>query len=153
MEANELRIGNYVEHEDANEIVEGIHYNNENDYLLLIGNYLRPIKEIKPVPLTEDWLLRFGFERQKERIYNKTQLPNGGNNGFHNAVEYLNKSNNQVLYGAPYEGAENGYHYIFGSVTTDFGEDYISKKVEFVHQLQNLYFALTGKELELNPNA
>ena len=32
-----------------------------------------------------------------------------------------------------------------------FHEDNYGVKLEYVHQLQNLYFALTGKELELTP--
>lgn len=78
----------------------------------------------KGIPLTEEWLRKFGF------VYD-------GGNG----------------YKAPH-GTDHWYHTLRsgfmpnilarGSIKSD-----LYKGVEYVHQLQNLYFALTGEELTI----
>jgi hypothetical protein len=78
----------------------------------------------EPIPLTEEWLVKFGFEDRIET------------------------------------GVCIAYHYGHNPITNDWmielikiHEDsfYFYKnghfKIVFVHQLQNLYFALTGEEL------
>ena len=85
-------------------------------------------EELAPIPLTEDWLLRAGFGKQTVN----------GFNIFHIYVLmtdfYLRESFKvgyywgAVINGRPYE-------------LTD------AINYEYVHQLQNLYFALTGDEL------
>jgi len=67
-----------------------------------------------PIPLTEEWLLKFGFEK-KDSIFSKTLL-----------FGILQK--NGIFFCEIMEGGVN---------------------VKCVHQLQNLYFALTGEELEI----
>ena len=75
----------------------------------------------EPIPLTEDWLIKFGF-RKKERKMDKS----------HNFDLNISK------------------HYV---VRVSGGEIYLpyigwTGKM-YVHQLQNLYFALTGEELTI----
>ena len=109
MEAKELRIGNYVMGEtDPSERVT------ETTIEILAF-----IKLFKPIPLTEEWLLIFGFK---------------------NGVIKDNKVG--VL-----EVKLNGYTWI-GGEHSEHG--YEPKEIKHVHQLQNLYFALTGNELALN---
>jgi hypothetical protein len=107
MEANELRIGNWVRW-NYEESSEG------NVYPVEYGYELDDIKNnpniVKPIPLTEEWLIKFGFDEQ-----NKTEL------GFWN--------NGDAIY-------------------FSFGSEY-DVKLEYVHQLQNLYFALKGEELTI----
>jgi len=116
MKASELRIGNYVYfHGDVEEI-------NMVDGDGLIGREEQPscpIKEFEPIPLTEEWLLKFGFE---ERMF-----------GWWSSVLFLRTAN------------RNGYFYDWQKTNENAGTN-----IEYVHQLQNLYFALTGKELILN---
>ena len=118
MKANELRIGNYVEvfvsfclikEEQVIDIMcDSIntksHENMTFDY-------------IEPIPLTEEWLNRFGF--RKSGIY-----------WFDSHDELLS--------------------YSFKKNTIAIGRMgiYFENKIHYVHQLQNLYFALTGEELE-----
>lgn len=114
IKATELRIGNIVEHEDPCEIVEGIHYFNEgDDYRVLIGNYLRPIDQLKPIKLTEEWLVKFGF---------KYSIPSTGFSKHY--IQFLS------IY-----ITTNGYEAFIGCRFVN---------IKHVHQLQNLYFALTG---------
>lgn len=65
----------------------------------------------KPIPLTEEWLLRFGFGQMRNKFYKKHVT--------------LTKS--------------EGFYVAF-----------VQDELKSVHQLQNLYFALTGEELEIN---
>jgi hypothetical protein len=72
--------------------------------------------QINPIPITEEWLVRFGFEHE-ETEYSNFQNKDGVRLFFHNGV------------------------WNYSSLNT---------VIKSVHQLQNLYFALTGEELTLN---
>lgn len=108
MEARELRIGNWVYKEvgitalepfqlEINDIVT--HYHTER---------------LKPIPLTEEWFVKFGFKRKRDGDYWKSAI----------TLTYI--------YGEGWD-----------AVISDLGVS-----IKYVHQLQNLYFALTGKELQ-----
>lgn len=132
MEAKELRIGNYYEASEFNrpnktvvpqvkQISIDLIYSDEG-YEGLIG---RKPEDIKPILLTEEWLIKFGFEIKQT----------GSNNEHWQYVEC--KLNPQFII-----GNRKGYW----SFTPIWNKDY--EPIKYVHQLQNLYFALTGKELE-----
>lgn len=78
---------------------------------------------IEPIPLTDEWLIKFGFEE----------------NG-------LDKKENKKYRLTWEEGVFDIYR--ISSFYLDDGKHY-EPKIEFIHQLQNLYFALTGTELTL----
>jgi len=124
MKASELRIGNYVwEDYGGDYVVTSIH----NKFFGTIG-LTKPsfktegvylVDEIKPILLTEEWLLKFGFEpKGTEPI----MFTNGRYNYFPSSKYFGNTRNNGGL---------------------------IHSNVRHVHQLQNLYFALTGEELTI----
>lgn len=102
MKASELRIGNYVKDP----------YNNT----IRLVSVDKDASMIRPIPLTEEWLLKFGFEKSGDH-YNK----------------WVDDVRAFIL-------------------LNDFTLCDIDLKVEikYVHQLQNLYFALTGKEITNN---
>ena len=116
MEARELRIGNIViNREDYApfEITEGWEIDN-------IGLY-------EPIPLTEEWLLKFGFEM----IEDKTE---------------------EVWYWAYKDFVLEPTFFCFGyasPIVFDLIRVNEENPLIHVHQLQNLYFALTGEELEI----
>lgn len=126
MEAKELRIGNYVYalDEDFNESFLKVDLND-------ICNIECDPDMFNPVPLTEEILLKCGFEYKKGilriDISQDTYLKGNLNNfEFHMAIcEKLE----------------------FCDEVTDIVS---LKPIKHLHQLQNLYFALTGKELEIN---
>ncbi len=85
--------------------------------------------DLSEITLTKEWLLKFGFIKDDEydKCYNKIL-----ENGFY-------------LCGIGF-GVNNEKYDVF---LTDSNNNELTI-VKYVHQLQNLYFALTGKELELN---
>lgn len=137
MKANELRIGNYVNvlREDQSPFkIDGFELLNESDCKVFKdnGTYNCPpfgeikmhpltwnLKDLQPIPLTEEWLLRFGFE--KSRLGYFTVFC--GNNVM-SVCCFDDFSRVQI---------------VTQTVST----------INHVHQLQNLYFALTGEELTL----
>ena len=142
MQANELRIGNYVEHKQGlwshridywpeNEygitIDEPIFQWTENDWYQVGECGIIDFNFIKPILLTEDWLLKFGFNI----YFDSDNLRKARLNEFKLSGYAKNKPNYWWLsrYMAP-----------------------LNKACEYVHQLQNLYFALTGKELTCSQN-
>jgi hypothetical protein len=112
MQAEELRIGNYLLHDGyfiKSYSVDGF------------INIIKNIDKYEPIPLTEEWLARFGFTRYYEK-----------SNSFVNRTH----SNFMVL----------EYYEDTCFFTGDEGVN-MSTDLKYVHQLQNLYFALTQKEL------
>ncbi len=81
MKATELRIGNYVYYEHTTHIVSGIHGNKVYSWWVKDGEpiieyeakdisgtqvenpYIDVISQYEPIPLTEEWLIKLGFEK------------------------------------------------------------------------------------------
>ena len=106
MEAKELRIGNYLIHDGyfiKSYSVDGF------------INVIKNIDNYEPIPLTEEWLVKFGFNKLE---------------GWDD-MYYFQIGDFQI-----YEYNVSGYEF------DDFG-------IKHVHQLQNLYFALTNEELTI----
>ncbi|MBP1165050.1 hypothetical protein JOE44_001934 [Chryseobacterium sp. PvR013] len=103
MEASELRIGNFVEY---NGFVRNI-------VSLNLGTEVNAL----PIPLTEEWLLKFGFIK---------------------VLDY------------PCFRLE-GLQIEFNGFDSQWGSGLLDEKtvIKYVHQLQNLFFALKGKELTI----
>ncbi len=78
------------------------------------------------IPLTEEWLIKFGFEKTNVDIFFK-------HIGEKALSIYLESNNLTTL------------------LSFDFQETPL-RRVKYVHQLQNLYFALTGEELGTKGN-
>lgn len=72
---------------------------------------------IKPIKITEEWLSKFGFEEYTKGLLSHKH-------------KYFNLSKTE----GGYYYSPDGYH------TTEC-------LIKYVHQLQNLYFALTSEEL------
>ena len=118
MKAQELRIGNLLKDIDGN-IVEVITVYGNGNYVVHSSIHQFAIIEkdddlIIPIPLTEEWLLRFGFVSNP----------------------YQDRYENQSIH-------------IECNKTRGVTELWIESMphIKYVHQLQNLYFALTGEEL------
>ena len=126
MKSNELRIGNHVWDDYSGEmIVSGICLTPETvdlckTFKLPRGRY--SINNIQPIPLTEEWLVKFEFHKAK--------MPFTFLDGWA-------KSSDGYFIGLTEN--ERGYR---------FANPHFDLVIEYVHQLQNLYFALTGEELK-----
>jgi hypothetical protein len=118
MKANELRIGNLIR---FNNLIE------KEKIVTVTGRFLLPFSEdvgdisnyYQPIPLTEEWLLKFGFEKIGEYWYKDRFFI-------------------EMLFGR-----------LNLRITINNAESAYANSVQYVHQLQNLYFALTGNELEI----
>ena len=125
MKETELRIGNYVNDGDGYQnIVESI----SEDIITIrsgvtsVVYFREPINELYPIPITEEWLQMLGFDK-----YETDKSVNYNKDGFRFTYTHSGKFKGKVFFN------------IFNVLTTD--------KVQYIHQLQNLYFALIGEEL------
>lgn len=149
IKANELRIGNWVEDEVLGWIrVVGIH----TDDVRVIFNHMtaervievhsREIKtsELKPIPLTPEILEKCGFTNTsvKNPFFDMFDI----SVPFKRALSVNNPGTpNEFVFFAESDGSNSR------EVVTIRNFDYHGKT--YLHQLQNLYFALTGTELEV----
>lgn len=108
MKAEELRIGNYI-------LLDGGKHKIRRDTLI---NILRGVSNLKPIPLTEEILLKCGFKHK--------------GNGFYEIlgcfIELCNVGDE--FYYCGFKGKSIG-------------------NIKHLHQLQNLYYCLTGEELNI----
>ena len=143
MDARELRIGNYIQYFGNVAQVEGI-VNESNGFgLQLNGGDFASINSnsLEPIPLTEEWLLKFGFTSEGEGCEAWLDLKNEIENNKVQLRTWINFECFQEYNGTAFFMLEN-YE----------GDDYttiIPRKFKYVHQLQNLYFALTREELTI----
>ena len=125
MKANELRVGNHIQ----NGIVVEIKHTVSRIKYLYLGKEERycfnDYADLIPIPLTEEWLVKSGFEKVDDSFFLK---------GFE--VWQTDCGN------------EKGNEYVgFFYPLRDRGM--MDLEIKFIHQLQNLYFALTGEELKI----
>ncbi len=147
--STELRIGNWVNLNEDGPLVPsqiefiGFNVNGFNGYSAhfkgrscTLEDHLNDgIIDVTPIPLTEEWLLKFGFEKQ-EKGYSI------GISDYGYVIEYLDWREDWTFgieYYDPVNDDELGKVYNFNGLG-----------LKYVHQLQNLYYLLTGEELTLN---
>ena len=127
MKENELRVGVYIEYCDEVYKVDSEcimrHMGDEQD------------DAYKPIPLTEEWLVKFGFTDTNESDNGIAFFfPNNANAHWTNEVMLWS------VFHSKFKHPEDEYFCFM------MGEKQFPN-IEYVHQLQNLYFALTGEEL------
>lgn len=129
MNARELRIGNYVNYDFDNMVYKKGILRVDCDVFTHIksdGGMLA----ISPIPLTQKFLKRLGFE-------------NVNNESWFWHIDFDKSKETFKVFPLTAAGEPLGLWGIVGCPP-------LIKKIEFVHQLQNLYFALTGEELILH---
>lgn len=151
IQANELRIGNYIVFEDCvyawdildetiqNALDNGVYargiskIDEIRSYDVMSNGKLYPFNNVYPIPLTEKILLKCGFEKSENYFYIKCTdfifvriLVNFEVQICITNIKESQGNNIQVL------NVEN------------------MRNIKSVHQLQNLYFILNNKELEIN---
>lgn len=133
MRATDLRIGNWVEIKDQGvktySQIEGV------GNLQQVAGQLWSIEELEPIPLTEKWLERFGAKFELvENYYRYFILDYDVWQHYHISKAMPNMKDNLL--------------WSF-TVKNNDGKSYELYSITYVHTLQNLYFALTGQQLEL----
>ena len=133
MKTQELRIGNYLE---LQEIIFKVISIDGRDNSIIAESINKECPSIiteipKPIPLTEEWLLKFGFHQQI---------------GF---IKFIGEK-----YTNSFEVAHNSldkWYCYFRNFNKGEQDDFVLLRndLKYVHQLQNLYFELTGKELTI----
>ena len=132
LKPEELRLKNLVQDEDGTigtvcriekNSIEILH---DEGYSIITD----PFKHLNPIPLTEEWLVKFGLNKHEKHSSRMAYL-----NGF-------------------YDFTTDTYLFNMQDGTTTISTIEYNHEIEteiaiikHVHQLQNLYFALTGKEL------
>lgn len=122
----ELRIGNYINfndgscHDDIRKIV-GISTKDINTVVkgCHFATAIRSNNLIYPIPLTEEILLKC--------------------NATLHGIEYIIKAS-----ALPFK-----FRFHSGIAYCEMGNVYLGDRIQYLHQLQNLYNLLTGKELEI----
>lgn len=126
MTTRELMIGNYVmainNYEDIFYVNCIYGYRDLNITSGIYKNYDTTIRDIKPILLTEEWLLKFGFDLINNEYHQSRN---------HELKLYWTVNKNKMIPEFNEKRFVTGY---------DF---------KYVHQLQNLYFILTGEELTI----
>lgn len=151
MNANELRIGNLVkinndllpetkgqvysvyginerfdkEFPESANVVSLRHESRNTRY---VRTYNQFDEFVEPIPLTEEWLVKFGFEKV--------------NDNFMTIESYHYENKNCWIY-----LIADGFELELNTLSE---RNNLCRTYKYVHQLQNLYFALTGEELTIS---
>ena len=125
MKANELRIGNLVK--DSIGVIE-ISITGESYFEKPIYDFgkIEFASIYEPILLTEKWLLKFGFEKKENGLFTKKL------EYIYNSLKYCDDYKIWIYYNDDNDAACNAI-----------------ADLNYVHELQNLYFALTKEELTM----
>ena len=128
MKAQELRIGNTFIEKYSNTI---IHVTGLTDTGIYFTGSFEGKWQAEPIKLTEEWLLKLGFYKwvDEKDIFSNDHLS-----------LYLMDKDFDVEAGEWYVGNDNRSN----------AGCYCLRKIKYVHQVQNLYFALTDRELTIS---
>lgn len=125
--SRQLQLGNYVLDEQGEvfriDAMDFVRDGYDCKLIEYIGVDRRTLYSLEshPIPLTEDWLVRFGFEKSQGGLRKKLRF-------------------GQISAPIIDTHIKLWYHYYGTSIIND---------IIYVHQLQNLYYALTHQELKL----
>lgn len=128
IQANELRIGNLLEYQSDVFKLDTVQEIHSLTWLRKNVHYIKQLSldDLKPIPLTPEILERCGFIKcinaDDDVLFKKQYFE----------IEYMEFFSEE----------KNGFYY-----NNNMPHE---THIRYLHQLQNLYFALTGEELELN---
>ncbi len=114
MTAKQFRIDNLIFDKDTNHLIEVYHIDTDSDDRDRI-NYIG-IENYEPIPITEEWLLKFDF------------VSNPYQDRYEKSLIHIECDKTRGKTELWIEGMSH---------------------IKYVHQLQNLYYAMRGEELTL----
>lgn len=130
MKASDLRIGNLVQ-------PTWTIYNRSPEPYVVNGLFIRQLESqggeacnYEGIPISEEWLEKAGFEIDNEKIY-YLDVWSPGHPSARFEIEY-----------------RNDLGFMLRSRYQEYNDNLKFRLLDYVHQLQNLYFALTGEELQ-----
>ncbi len=128
IKANEVRVGNWVRN-----------YSSDKSWFIddIVTGHWDPFSELysraEGIPLTPEILEKCGFEKNRSDEYVYSMQPD-----FHLSISFYKTGIFPML--IKDSEFSNGEAQAIGL-----------QKINYLHQLQNLYFALTGEELNFTP--
>lgn len=146
MKPIDLRIGNYINIDGELNEVTGISFNTDEGVWMIDDMF--NIEICNPIPLTEKWLLDFGFRfKLNEHYVNNKQW----------FLQVTGEMENNVTINKDYVWFDGIGDYSWlkkegkktMAVNTLCKGNYVCNSVGHVHELQNLYYALNGEELKI----
>jgi len=126
MKATELRIGNLIDPDMVvGSMIERAKIGATGKYICVTADILKTeaCTMMVGIPLTEEWLVTFGFHKSSNQYFSIASFSYIEHDAY---------------------GCNGGFGYCLHD------ERGIFLEIKYVHQLQNLYFALTGEELSIN---
>lgn len=145
MDIKELRIENCIRYNGSVASVYAIsnptpnnynHFNTKEKVMLWCNRLIdATIDDIEPIPITEELLLKIGFKK--------------GRNGYFNYRDYNDELS--IRFSENYTNIEYAnLHFNPEDVTeTNYGSSLEFPNTLHLHTLQNIWYLLTGKELEI----
>ncbi len=121
MDAKDLRLGNLLE----NFIGEVFEVNPTT-----ISDFNNEFGRPKPIPITEEWLLKFGFKEYLSGYVDTSKIQ-------YTEIKISKKG---------FDIALNRTHFEFHYNKSNYSR--LFKTIFYIHEMQNLYFVLTDKELK-----
>lgn len=119
LKENDLRIGNFIKVISSTKKFDSYITQAKGYDIVRIEEKSFTYWNYEPIILTEEWLLKFGYGKKHDIYYKNNSL--------------LRFIGNEVFYSR-------------GEIDDAEFQEYITS-VKYVHELQNLHFALTGNEL------
>jgi hypothetical protein len=123
LQSNEFRLWNLVKYEGKVYAIDSISKEFPTLNTIEFGIGVVDWDNIEPILLTEEWLVKFGFNKES--------------NGW-KTISIC-------------EEISIGWEYWAGVTISVNGESFMLNHIRCIHHLQNLYFALTNQELTLQP--
>lgn len=121
----DLRIGNFTKQGRVTHLPMGISHSEWQ-----IGCDWSHFKEVEPIEISDSWLLKFGFVKSKDKSDVNT----------YDELDYTHRD------------LKGFYYYLNGKAMTACNswcdaETEIPREIKYVHELQNIFYYMTGKEL------
>lgn len=129
MQPQELRIGNWVKSDEVGIIQVNAHL------ILHLTQVLSAVSGfVEPIPISEEWLLKMGFEK----VYASWMR-------IYYTVDMEDEETETI---GIYIHVETGNCCILNQTDNEQGAN-TKQSIKYVNQLQNLFYALSGQELEI----
>lgn len=140
MKVNELRLGNWVK---VNDPIFGVNTYKvatirDNGNITLSDNLSCSVNNIEPIELTEEVLTKIGFDKKRQLI------------SYLFYLDYeIDKDNIILVKYIIYPKAPSLLKIIASQGGNYECFEFIKRSIKYLHELQNVYYCLTGQELKV----